>query len=226
MAGQITYTQQRLESLLVANVYFDDIAVIPFDKGDIQNMVDIAVAKIGIAVVIMAPRKETKEQDAPGPFSKIFCSCEVIETVVVNRGVSGTNKPASEVAEYIESIVHCSQQPDDNMFVHMSSALTGMGKNDRNETQITWAVDFFTYGGVQLDITRAATPTISDNGSGNITLACTTPGVAIRYTVNGKNPSVAANLYTAPFSILSGTTVKARAWNWGYTISQAATYTR
>jgi Chitobiase/beta-hexosaminidase C-terminal domain len=64
-----------------------------------------------------------------------------------------------------------------------------------------------------------ATPTITPNGgvfttAQNVTLACTTAGAQIRYTLDGTTPTATSTLYAAPFSIsaLGTTVVKAMAF--------------
>jgi Chitobiase/beta-hexosaminidase C-terminal domain len=52
-------------------------------------------------------------------------------------------------------------------------------------------------------------------GSQPISLSCTTPGVDIRYTTDGSDPTLLSTLYAEPFSISSDTVVKARAFRQG-----------
>lgn len=223
MAGQLIYTQERAESLLAANPYFEDVTVVTIQKGVIQNMIDAELAKLGVGVLIQFPSLKLAVRDDTGPFWEISLTLEVVEFPILNT----TGKTGPDVCENLVATLHNSPQEGDNVFNHQASMMTGIGKNDKNATLITYANDFVTYGGVNLTgITRAATPSISDSG-GTITLTSSTPGASIFYTVNGKTPNpVNGTLYTIPFSILSGVTVKARAWIWGYTVSQQSNYTR
>jgi alpha-tubulin suppressor-like RCC1 family protein len=52
-----------------------------------------------------------------------------------------------------------------------------------------------------------------------ITLTTGTPGAAIRYTLDGSEPSASSSLYTAPILIERSTTVRARAFKAGYLAS-------
>jgi lysophospholipase L1-like esterase len=67
----------------------------------------------------------------------------------------------------------------------------------------------------------AATPTISPNGASStipveVSLATTTPGAAIYYTLDGSTPTSTSNLYSTPFFLSASATVTARAFASGY----------
>ena len=83
-------------------------------------------------------------------------------------------------------------------------------------------------GGTQ----TVATPTFSPAGgtyttTQNVTIACSTAGSTIRYTLNGSEPTSSSTVYTGAIAIASTTTVKAKAFASGMTDSQtaSATYT-
>lgn len=77
---------------------------------------------------------------------------------------------------------------------------------------------------------QVAAPTISQAyNSGNsywypntVTLACSTSGATIYYTVDGSTPTQASTQYTVPFAITASLTVKARAYKTGYLDSTVA----
>jgi formylglycine-generating enzyme required for sulfatase activity len=60
-----------------------------------------------------------------------------------------------------------------------------------------------------------------------VTMSCATPAAEIRYTVNGSDPTLTSSLYTAPLSVPSTATIKAKAYKTGMNASQitTATYT-
>ncbi len=83
-------------------------------------------------------------------------------------------------------------------------------------------------GGTQ----TVATPTFSPAGgtyttTQNVTIACSTAGSTIHYTLNGSEPTSSSTAYTGAIAIASTTTVKAKAFASGMTDSQtaSATYT-
>ena len=56
----------------------------------------------------------------------------------------------------------------------------------------------------------------------SVTLATTTPGATIRYTLDSSDPERASTVYSSPITIDSTLTLKARAFKSGWTTSDAA----
>ena len=67
-----------------------------------------------------------------------------------------------------------------------------------------------------------------DSSGGNynfpqaVTITCETPGATIRYTLDGSNPNSASALYSGPISISQTTTIKAKAFQDGWSDSATA----
>lgn len=75
-----------------------------------------------------------------------------------------------------------------------------------------------------------ATPVITPPGgtmtsATNVTITCDTSGSIIRYTTDGSSPSASSPAYTAPFTVTTTTTIKAKAFKSGLTDSAIATAT-
>ncbi|OHE66774.1 MAG: hypothetical protein A2001_13300 [Treponema sp. GWC1_61_84] len=73
----------------------------------------------------------------------------------------------------------------------------------------------------------AATPVISPAGgsfadSVAVSLSCATSGAAIRYTINGTDPTAGSTLYSGGFTLTSSATMRARAFASGYNDSAIA----
>jgi len=62
-------------------------------------------------------------------------------------------------------------------------------------------------------VTSLAVPSAQRDGSGVVTLTCATPGVVIRYSIDGTDPSPKTGPYLAPFRLPAGGVVKARAFS-------------
>ncbi len=72
-----------------------------------------------------------------------------------------------------------------------------------------------------------ATPTITPNGgtfsnSVSVTLATTTSGASIRYTIDGTDPTASSTLYSAPITLTQSVTLKAKGFLSGYNDSTTA----
>ncbi len=81
---------------------------------------------------------------------------------------------------------------------------------------------------IQGVLPEAATPTFSPGGgtyasAQNVTIASTTPGAEIRYTMDGTNPTMSSTVYTGPVNVANSLTLKAMATAANYNPSQIAT---
>ena len=86
----------------------------------------------------------------------------------------------------------------------------------------------YTSGGGQQE--TVATPTFSP-GNGtyfetqSVSISCATEGATIRYTLDETEPTESSAIYSAPISVNTTTTIKAKAFKSGYTASTVATAT-
>lgn len=89
---------------------------------------------------------------------------------------------------------------------------TGLGpvESGRNNGLATLAAPVFTPPGGNY------------SDSVTVAMASATPGVTLRYTVDGSTPSATSAIYTAPLSITQDTTLRASAFNTGFNQSVAA----
>ena len=75
-----------------------------------------------------------------------------------------------------------------------------------------------------IEYTPVATPVIKHSGY-NISVECATPGAAIYYTTDGKEPTEKSKAYLGAITLQKGTTYKVRAYAKGYDPSPVATLT-
>src|SRR5262249_9514750 len=103
-----------------------------------------------------------------------------------------------------------------------SYTITVRGKNKRYQATTRFALLV-----TQPPAVAVSAPVISPNGSTfvnsvNVSLQTSTPGAAIYYTTDGTNPTQSSKLYSAPFSLVATSLVKALAFESGMTPSSLA----
>lgn len=114
-----------------------------------------------------------------------------------------------------------------NIRLHRYAGVSGGIPQYSSETlSLEYVYNISVGGGQALPV---ATPTASPaagtyNTAQTVTLSCATAGARIYYSTNGKNPTDASTLYTAPFTVDKTTTVKAIATRSGLEDSEVATF--
>ncbi len=162
MPGQIKYTQQLIESLLLAEPYFENIPILRADDKDLDYIIESQVAKIGVCVLIMMPTLTCEKPNIPGPSWLIKVACQVWEIPIINRSSTGTNKEASEIAETVQATVHLKDPNGDGALVSDSESVVPIL---RDEKSLVYSNNFTRRAGIRLEQLQVATPTITDDGS-------------------------------------------------------------
>lgn len=99
--------QQSCTDHLATQEFFSDstadtpvpISVFSEVQGDLSRELDIRLGKLGVCVVVLTPRAEGCRNEVPGlMFERIGIEVRVVENSLINRGVRGTQQPASHVA--------------------------------------------------------------------------------------------------------------------------------
>ena len=125
---------------------------------------------------------------------------------------------------------------DDPLFIPLRNQIVVNTETGRISTG-----DSTTPGGIRhallseipvVPVEQVATPTFSPSsgtftGSVEVTISCATAGATIHYTTNGTAPTTSSPVYSAPFTLLATTTVRALAVKSGMSNSDVAvkTYT-
>ena len=111
-----------------------------------------------------------------------------------------------------------------------NNAISWSGSSNSVVLSISGTVSFATITATYASEGQVTTPSITPNGgqfldSQEVTLACTTDGAAIYYTLDGTDPTNASTEYTDAFTVTETTTVKAIAVKDGLTESNVASAT-
>lgn len=231
MPGVLISIQQAVVDMIAADPWIQSQGlaeyIIPEYPSDVDTMVDNALGARGLAFLVATPvARVIKQQFTKGPFLNVRIMIMGFEQVVLNQSVNGTR--IHDALEVIANIVHLSLT--ENIHEAITAEQEFMNPVQRGN-RYGIATNFSVNAGVGRVRPQWAAPGIADNGSGTITITSGVPGGGVFYTVNGKDPvpdpnNVNGLLYTTPFAIASGVTVKAKTWLAGKLASPVTTYQR
>jgi hypothetical protein len=220
--------------------FYARVPIVSVNEKDVGNTVDQFLNKLGIGIVLGTPTLGKPKADVGEIyFDAIDVRATVFESVAINRS-DVTNPWAPTVAEMlatragglhqykpqnISESFYCTQGPRIIPYqeADRSGALTG-------RHILVYDVAFRTQGGllVTTPISKIATPVVTVT-AGMASIACSTPYVAVFYTLDGTFPAPIDSTntprvpYAAPFDVTSGQTLKVRAWFPGYLASDVVT---
>lgn len=220
MASVMANIRQELIDELEALEFFETINLIPEDKQDVDGEIMKSLGpvlekggKSGACVIFLTATAKVSGRGEFGPvLEDILIVARAIENPVINRSANGTGKTYEEIAEKVAAYAVG--------FTPLSATgpLSAVNPGIQIGSDPTYpSKDVFLSCGGALNVPRAKLAAVTyENNGGEVTLACATPGAAIFYTVDGKNPRPAHTLYAGPFTPGPGITVKARAWLAGF----------
>jgi len=135
----------RLEGL----EYFEGMNIITEDKGDIEKAVNIALANLGVSVLILMSEADCEKPNVRGPYlDNIVVVVAIAENVVVNRR-GESYKTALDVAEHVANGLHLFKPESVNeAFVCTKDAIRIV--DPPRGANIAYEVKFTTAGGLQL----------------------------------------------------------------------------
>lgn len=205
--------QQQVADQLLAQPFFTNIPVLPVHVKEIESQIDQAIGEIGVVVLVAVISAKIDGTARSIPYFESTFLVQVSENVTLND----TGKNAIEICENI-------------MLPAASGGLWGWSVPSFSE-ETRCADQAFDLLPTPIDqnriyecrfqchigITQAPLATVNDpvlvNNSGMVTISGMTPGSGTFYTTDGKYPNpIDGTLYTAPFAVTSGQTVKARSW--------------
>jgi hypothetical protein len=222
--GLITTLRQGVADRLTADPYFDDLPVLALKPKELVSELNNRINKLAIAGTVLVPRVSGTKRNLYGVY---FDKIEVQVGWCENRQLNATGKDVEDICEVTAALLH------DWTPANLTSPLTIDAptiveippENEADKKKRLLAVRLIAMGGVSYELPKVETPVIN-NQAGTITLTCATSGAAIFYRTDGKqpNPRVGSGsvLYSAPFVVSAGVTIKTRAFLAGYQDSAIA----
>lgn len=231
MSGALSTLRQQIADRLRADVYFEDVAVIVEDEGELLNELQRSLGAItetggksGLCAVVMSPRASIKNPNLSAVvLDPVVVAVHLEENTTINRDANiGTGKAACDAAERALALLH---------FWTPDGAATPLQGSEAAVLAVrpvigdaAYAITLRGKANLSLSLAKAATPAADPGGGASpqtVELTCATAGAAIFYTLDGKFPSpTAGTLYTAPIAVNSAATLKAAAWLAGYITSE------
>lgn len=233
MSSVLTNIIQECADEVAALEWFEDITVLTEDIGDLQNEVtkalgvmNVAGGKVGTFVLFVFESARLERQTDFGPvFGGIKLSARVIEEPTLNRGDAGTGKITRETAEKLAAALSLFTPASGNGPVLLEDpAIEPIAflLPSQPDPMPGHEVRFTVPGSLAIVKTKCVAPAAVNN-AGLWTMTCDTPGAAIFYTTDGKNPRPGHALYTEPVALPGGATLKMRAWLAGFLTSAIVT---
>lgn len=236
----LTALRAEMTNLLVADPWFANISVIQFQPGELDFIIDEALGKVDTVVVVGITDCEVKpifqNLKSQTAYHMVFSRIKLFARIWRRPITDDTNPDSMETAAAIGAIWHQYVPVGASSPVVTEKIVMGADQTDtQRKGWLTWDVIASTIDGVNYAVPTIETPVIVDS-TGTVTITCGTIGAAIFYSTDGTQPaprkadpdhpgeSIAGNLYTTPFSITGGTTVRAKAWLAGYLASAETTY--
>jgi hypothetical protein len=165
------------------------------------------MGRAGAGIIIEKPQFQVSKPNLPGPCGDLILEFLILEDRLANEApTTGTLKPADQIAQRILEVMHGWRLGSQGAFYADANTLQPArdwepltGYRVRLRSQLSRG---------QTD--RVAVPTLANNAH-TITLTTVTAEAEIRYTTDGGFPgpsNSAALIYTTPFVVDSGTTVR------------------
>jgi hypothetical protein len=225
MASLLVQLEAEIAAMLQADPYFSDIDVHVDPQKNIVAEVQNKISQLRFLVAPLVSSAGVSNPDEPGP---VFEPVNIIVAVFGNPTYKLTAqwqsspKNEREIAEKVHSVLHLAKPS--SMPTPLYSAKNAI-EQIADKTLNIYNCNFASEGQLIYQLPQAAVVTKTLN-AGHYSFACATAGAAVFYTADGTWPSPRnGSLYTAPVIFDAGTTVKARAWIWGYLPSDVLTFT-
>ena len=116
--GKFAALRQVVSDKITADPQFQGIVVITEKIKDFENEIQKALAEVnGICLIVLTPIGTAGHPNIPKVFfDNVTVMVRVIENPTLNQGPSGTNLPASYIAEKVAACVHWLQMENRAIF--------------------------------------------------------------------------------------------------------------
>lgn len=212
--------QLDLAARLEADPYFDDITVtvvrprasfgfVQIDQlvAEVLGCIRKKAGKGGASVQVLMPLVDAESTDARGPLIQNAITVRVQELPVHNMGPNGTQKSAEDIADNVVRLLHLFNPGKGNVVYGAPDLMTPTAEFDPRVTIDCRFLQQGAMGGRE----KVQPVTLTAAGY-QVTLTTATSGASLYYSTDGAYP---ATLYTAPFTVAAGTTVRAVATKTG-----------
>jgi hypothetical protein len=169
---------------------------------------------VGSVVIVLMPTLLPDAPNAPGPRYDAVYQIQVIDWPVMRRQASGgTQESADDISDRVRQLLHRF-----GMGRGQTIYFGGQRREPVPDGKVSYVLSFKRTAADSPPV-AVATVGISPAGPGpaTVTLTCATAGASIYYTTDGSYPGSnpvacpTAQLYTGPFPVAAGVTVRAAA---------------
>lgn len=226
---EIEAVQPDIVACLLSDSYFIDIPVIALRKERIVDEFNSALSGItlkgghaGVGVEVLMPALDSAEPNAPGPLCTLKVLLRVKENPTVNLGPMGTQKTAEAVAARILQLLHGLGLPG-----ILTGSLYAAPQAISPSTEFLPLVSYYIELHSAFEFTplpKMAAPQIVCPAL-EVSITHSDAGASLYYTTDSTFPgpgNAAAQIYTAPFAVETGTYVRAAAYKAGFAGSDVA----
>ena len=159
--------------------------------------------KAGIAVVVLLPEVEGESVKSAAPAMRLIAKVRIIENRMTNEGADGAGITASRLAMHVLQVLNRRSFAGRNaLYPDLKRMIAEIPLPDDERCHEVTLIQNVTPD----TLAKVATPTVAQV-AGQITLACTTAGAAIWYTLDSSFPgsgNPAATLYAEPITLEAG----------------------
>lgn len=224
--------QEHFTEALRSCTALESVNVVQWRKLRMQSELDLASiwmmprnGRSGAGILVEMPELEVRTPNPAGPYAEVVLPVAVLEEPNLNFSPdTGTLLSAEDIAQTILDFAH---QLPFGQFGTFYGATNAIQDAAEFENVLAYRVRLrLKY--IPGQTARVATPSATETG-GVVTLACTTSGAQIRYTLDGSFPgpsNAASRIYTAPFTISIGESFSTAAFAAGLNQSSVVHHTR